>query len=287
MKAPNLGYVRPRSLDEACRILAEHDGEAVPLAGGQSLLAALNLRLAAPKLLVDIGELAELKHLSFASGDIRLGALTPHRELLGSDEVKRALPLLPRAAAFIGHAGIRNRGTLGGSLAFADPAAELPACAVALGATICLDGPDGERDVPAEDFFTGLMETALRPGELIVGVRFPSPTPDTHYVVDELSRRHGDFAVAGLVIAAPMDGTRVGDARIVYFGCVERAQVARHVSAALSGRELTSSAIDSVVEAVGRDLAPDDTPGWRAETKLRLARTLTRRALTQLSGAGT
>jgi carbon-monoxide dehydrogenase medium subunit len=284
MKAPNLAYVRPRTLREACGILAEHDGEAVPLAGGQSLLAALNLRLAAPRLLVDIGELPELQTTSFVPGDIRLGALTRHCELLASDEVRRALPLLPRAATFIGHAGIRNRGTLGGSLAFADPAAELPACAVALGATIAIAGPGGARELPAEDFFTGLMETALRPGELIAGVRFPGGAPGTQYVIDELARRHGDFAVAGLVIAAAMDGTSVGAARVVYFGCVDRAQIARHVSAALSGRELTSATIDTVLEAVGKDLAPDDTPGWRADTKLRLARTLTRRALAQLAG---
>jgi carbon-monoxide dehydrogenase medium subunit len=285
MKAPNITYIRPCSLTEACRILAKHDGEAVPLAGGQSLLAALNLRLAAPKLLVDIGELQELRDSSFGSGDIRLGALTRHHELLDSDEVRRALPLLPRAAAFIGHAGIRNRGTLGGSLAFADPAAELPACAVALGATISIAGPGGARELAAADFFTGLMETALRPGELIAAVRFPAATQGTRYVIDELSRRHGDFAVAGLVIAAPMDGKRVGEARIVYFGCVDRAQVARQVSTALSGRELTQSTVEAVIDAVGEDLAPDDTPGWRAETKLRLARMLTRRALAQLTGA--
>lgn len=287
MKAPNVAYVRPRSLAEACHILAENDGEAVPLAGGQSLLAALNLRLATPQLLVDIGELPELKASSFAPGDIRLGALTRHRELLGSDEVKRALPLLPQAAAFIGHAGIRNRGTLGGSLAFADPAAELPACTVALGATISVVGPDGRRDVAAEDFFTGLMETALRPGELITGVRFPAAALGTRTVIDELSRRHGDFAVAGLAIAASMDGRRVGEARVVYFGCVERARVARHVSAALSGHELTSSTVDAVLSAVDQDLTPDDTPGWRAETKLRLAHTLTRRAAAQLMGGAT
>lgn len=285
MKAPNIAYVRPRSLAEACRILAENDGEAVALAGGQSLLATLNLRLAAPQLLVDIGELPELKASSFASGDIRLGALTRHRELLASDEVKRELPLLARAATFIGHAGIRNRGTLAGSLAFADPAAELPACAVVLGATISIAGPDGKREVAAEDFFTGLMETALRPGELITDVRFPTAPPGTRTVIDELSRRHGDFAVAGLVIAASMDGKRVGEARVVYFGCVEHARLARHVSAALSGRELTPSTIEAILEAVGRDLTPDDTPGWRAETKLRLARTLTRRAVAQLMGA--
>jgi aerobic carbon-monoxide dehydrogenase medium subunit len=287
MKASNVEYVRPQSLTEACRILQQHDGEAVPLAGGQSLLAALNLRLSAPKLLVDIGDLPELKTSSFVSGDIRLGALTRHFELLTTDAIKDALPLLPLAAGFIGHAGIRNRGTLGGSLAFADPAAELPACAVVLEARIVVAGSDGEREVPAEQFFTGIMETALRPGELITAVRFPTVAPGTRYIVDEFSRRHGDFAVAGVVMAARIEDDRIARARVVYFGCVDRPQPALHVSAALAGYELTSPKIGAVISAVDQDLAPDDMPGWRAETKLRLARTLTRRAIVQLTGAGT
>src|SRR5215204_2661866 len=167
MKARNFRYVRASSLDQACRILADV-GEAVPVAGGQSLLAGLNMRLSAPKLLVDIGDLQELMVTSETKSEIRLGALTRHRELLSSDLIRDKLPLLRQAASHIGHVAIRNRGTLGGSLAYADPAAELPACAVALSATLVLGSLAGERQVKAEDFFQGLFETALEPGELIV-----------------------------------------------------------------------------------------------------------------------
>jgi FAD binding domain in molybdopterin dehydrogenase len=162
MKARNFRYIRPSSLDQACRILAEGGGDAVPVAGGQSLLAGLNMRLSAPKLLVDIGDLKELTGQSYEGGAVRLGALTRHAELLGSQVLEKHVPLLVRAAAHIGHVAIRNRGTLGGSLAYADPAAELPACAVALGATLALSSVVGEREVKAEDFFKGLFETELK-----------------------------------------------------------------------------------------------------------------------------
>src|SRR5262252_6154855 len=189
MKARNFRYIRPSSLDQACRILAEGGGDAVPVAGGQSLLAGLNMRLSAPKLLVDIGDLKELTGQSYEGGAVRLGALTRHAELLGSQVIQKHAPLLVRAAAHIGHVAIRNRGTLGGSLAYADPAAELPACAVALGATLLVGCLAGEREVRAEDFFTGLFETALRPGELIVAAKFPTTRPGDATVFAELARR--------------------------------------------------------------------------------------------------
>jgi aerobic carbon-monoxide dehydrogenase medium subunit len=283
VKAPNFGYLRPRALAEAYDVLAE--GEAVALAGGQSLLAALNLRLASPQILVDIGDLPELKVTTFDRGEIHLGALTRHAELLSSDQVSRLLPLLPRAAALIGHPAIRNRGTLGGSLAFADPAAELPACAVALDATIIVGSRNGQREVRAEDFFTGLMETALRPGELILGVRFEPPGEDMRYAVAEFSRRHGDFAVAGIAVAARVERGQIVAARVAYFGCVEKAQLAKRVSAALTDFALGSRDVERVIEAVDADLAPNDTPGWRADTKRRLAQVATRRALEQLVGS--
>jgi carbon-monoxide dehydrogenase medium subunit len=285
MKAPNIRYMRPRSLREACAVLAESGVDAIPVAGGQSLLAALNLRLASPELLVDIGDLPELAVCNFAPGEIRLGALTRHIEVLNSTVLKETVPLLPLAASFVGHPAIRNRGTFGGSLAFADPAAELPACAVALDAKIVVSGPSGERDIPAEEFFTGLMRTALLPGELIVGVRFKPVVSGTRYAFAEFSRRHGDFAVAGVAMRAQVARGAVTDARVVYFGCVERAAVARNVSSAMTGLDLSSRDAERILDAAAADLSPDDTPGWRAETKLKLAQTLTRRALQQLAGA--
>src|SRR5215207_3758051 len=159
MKARNFRYIRPTSLAHACQVLVDAGGEAVAVAGGQSLLAGLNMRLSAPKLLVDIADLNELRGESHANGAVRLGALTRHGELLSSNLVRKHLPLLIKAAPHIGHVAIRNRGTLGGSLAYADPAAELPACAVALDAMLVLASATGERRVKAEDFFKGLFET--------------------------------------------------------------------------------------------------------------------------------
>jgi len=282
MKSRNFSYVRARSLRHAFDVLAEHGGDAVPIAGGQSLLPGLNMRLSAPKLLVDIGDLAELRGQSHAGEMIRLGALTRHAELLTSDLVQRHLPLLRQAAPHIGHVAIRNRGTLGGSLAYADPAAELPACAVALDATLVLGSVSGQREVKAEDFFTGLFETALRTGELITAVNFPVQTSATHAAFAELSRRHGDFALAGLAMIATTEGNRVREARIAYLGCADRAKIANSVAAALAGQQLPLRDDEALTHAVRADLSPEDTPGLRADTRLHMATVLTRRALNSL-----
>jgi carbon-monoxide dehydrogenase medium subunit len=282
MKARNFRYVRPASLQEAYRMLAEAGGEAVPIAGGQSLLAGLNMRLSSPKVLIDIGNLAELTGHSYADGMVRLGALTRHRDLLSSAIVRAHLPLLVEAAPHIGHIAIRNRGTIGGSLAYADPAAELPACAVALGATLVLGSAKGERQVKAEDFFKGLFETDLRAGELIVEVKFPEVPTGTSTGFAELSRRHGDFALVGVAALAILRADEIESARIVYFGCVDRARVAASVSAALSGAAVPLEDASPYVAAIRNDLEPDDTPGLRADTKLHMATVLTRRALNSM-----
>lgn len=287
MKAPNFRYMRARSLQHAYEVLQHHNGDAVPVAGGQSLLAGLNMRVSSPKLLVDIGDLPDLSAFACGDTEIRLGALTRHVEVLNSKALQERIPLLPQAVSHVAHAAIRHRGTLGGSLAYADPAAELPACAVVLDATIVIGGRDGEREVKASDFFTGLMETVLKPGELILAVRFPVPPPHTRFAFGEFTRRHGDFAVAGLAATALVRGNRIEGARVVYFGCVDRAKIAEQVSSALCGLKLPIADPGSVQDAVTRDLEPDDTPGWRAETKLKLAHVLTRRALGSLAGNGT
>jgi carbon-monoxide dehydrogenase medium subunit len=283
MKARNFRYVRPSSLAEACRILAEADGNAVALAGGQSLLAGLNMRLSAPRLLVDIGDLAELAGESESDGAVRLGAVTRHNDLTRSDLVRRRLPLLAEAAPHIGHRAIRNRGTLGGSLAYADPAAELPACAVALDATLVLHGPAGAREVKAEAFFKGLFETDLRPGELIVAVKFPATPLAMSTAFGELARRHGDFALVGLAAAVVLRENRVERARLVYFGCADRAKVAQATARAIVGQALPLPDTASLEDAVRSDLEPDDTPGLRADTRLHMAAVLTRRVLNSLS----
>ena len=283
MKARNFRYIRPNSLQHAYRILEEGGGEAIPIAGGQSLLATLNMRLSAPRLLVDISELKELVVSSHDEREIRLGAVTRHCELLRSDLIRKRLPLLSQAASHVGHVAIRNRGTLAGSLAFADPAAELPACSVALGATLVRGSLAGEREVKAEDFFKGLFETDLRPGELIVAVKFPFPDAKTSVGFAELSRRHGDFALVGLAAVATIERDRIETARLVYFGCTDRAKVAKSVSAAVSGLRLPVTDTAAFETVIGNDLAPNDMPGLRSSTRLHMATVLTRRVLNALS----
>jgi aerobic carbon-monoxide dehydrogenase medium subunit len=282
MKARNFRYIRPSTLDQALRILSSAGSEAVPIAGGQSLLAGLNMRLSTPQLLVDIGNLSELCSQSYTDGAVRLGALTRHCELLTSKLVQRHLPLLRKAAPHIGHVAIRNRGTLGGSLAYADPAAELPACAVALGATLVLRSQMREREIKAEDFFKGLFETDLQVGELIVAVKFPDQPEGTLVGFAELSRRRGDFALAGLAAVVSMDDDRITTARLAYFGCSDRAKLAKSVSTAVAGLRLPLVTDEAVAQVIPQDLAPDDTPGLRADTRLHLATVLTRRVLNSL-----
>ena len=283
MKARNFRYVRPKSLAHALQILTDAGDDAVPIAGGQSLLAGLNMRLSAPALLVDIGNLDELTGQSRDGDCIRLGALTRHDELIRSDLVREHLALLAMAAPHIGHVAIRNRGTLGGSLAYADPAAELPACAVALRATLVLRNLQGERHVPAEAFFKGLFETDLRSGELIVAAKFPVAQRGTATGFAELSRRRGDFALVGLAAVATMERQRIGAARLVYFGCGDRPQVAKSVSAAVSGLTAPLPDTSAFAAAIRQDLAPTDTPGLRADTRLHMATALTRRMLNTMA----
>lgn len=283
MKARNFRYLKARSLDHAYRILQHGAGEALAVAGGQSLLAGLNMRLSAPKLLVDIGDLQELSGCSHTHDETRLGALTRHCELFQSELVRERLPLLRQAARHIGYVAIRNRGTLGGSLAYADPAAELPACVVALDATLVLGSLEGVREVRAETFFKGLFETDLRAGELILAVKFPVPRvkPSTGFA--ELARRHGDFALVGLAATAHIKGGEIHNARLVYFGCSDHAKVARSVSNAIAGVRIPLADSGIFEDAIGRDLQPYDTPGLRADTRIHLAKVLTRRVLNSLS----
>jgi carbon-monoxide dehydrogenase medium subunit len=283
MKARDFRYIRPHSLEHAYRILQQGGGEAIPVAGGQSLLAGLNMRLSAPKLLVDIGDLQELTVTSETESEIRLGALTRHRKLLGSEPIRQKLPLLRQAASHIGHVAIRNRGTLGGSLAYADPAAELPACAVALDATLVLGSLAGEREVKAENFFKGLFETDLRAGELILAVKFPVPQQKPATAFSELARRHGDFALVGLAAVATLERNEIKTARLVYLGCGDRAKLARSVSSAITGLKLPVADGTAFDAAIENDLDPDDTPGLRADTRIHMAKVLTRRVLNALT----
>jgi carbon-monoxide dehydrogenase medium subunit len=283
MKARGFRYVKPDTLKDALRILRDAGADAVPLAGGQSLLAGLNLRLSAPSLLVDISGLSELSGRSEQTDSIRIGAATRHAELLRCPLIRRHLPLLMKAAPHIGHIAIRNRGTLGGSLAYSDPAAEIPACAVALDATLVLAGVTGEREVKAEQFFKGLFETDLRPGELIVAVKFPKVPATTKCIFLELARRHGDFAMIGIAALVAMQGPRIAAARIVYFGAVEHARLARSTSAALTGLTVPIGDFSALRDTIQDDVVAQESPGLRSDTVRHLAEVLTRRAMGEMA----
>jgi carbon-monoxide dehydrogenase medium subunit len=279
MKAPNFAYVKPASLDQALSLLAKHGGSAVPLAGGQSLIATLNLRLSSPEILVDIGDLDELKGIRVEEGIVSIGAGTVHAEIASSPIVRRHLPLVTEAMRHVAHVAIRNRGTIGGSLAYADPAAEMPACSVALEATFVIVSDRRKRVVRACDFYKGLFETDLGAGELLIEVRVPQQKSKEKWGFSELARRHGDFALAGLAAITEQEGDTIAAARLVYLGCTDYAKLARRVANRLCGQRLPLGESKWLSEAIALDLAPIDSLGLRAATKIKLAATLTRRTL--------
>jgi carbon-monoxide dehydrogenase medium subunit len=211
LKAPAFAYAKPASLAEAFELL--RNPEAKVLAGGQSLIPSLNMRLSSPELLVDITGLKGLSDIKVANDVVSIGALVTHAQLEKSPEIRKHLPLLAQAVPHVAHAAIRNRGTIGGSLALADPAAEYPACAVALEAVLVIKNKTSERRVKAEQFFKGLFETDLKPGELLVGVEFPVAKKTDKSVFLELARRHGDYAIIGLA---------AHNGRFAFFGAGDR-----------------------------------------------------------------
>jgi carbon-monoxide dehydrogenase medium subunit len=275
VKPAAFAYARARSLDDAIRLLGEHK-DAKLLAGGQSLIATLNMRLSHPSLLVDINGVAGLDGISVKNGMVEIGAMTRHVTLERSSDIAKHAPLIARAMPHIAHPAIRNRGTIGGSLAYADPAAELPACLVALDAEIDIAGPKGKRSVKAGDFFKGLFETALGTDDVLTAVRFPAATAQTRVGFAELARRHGDYAMVGLAAAATADGRNLSDVRLVYFGVGETPVRARKAEDALRG------SVDDAVTAL--DLSPSGDIQATGDVKKHLAGVLLRRVTAQLLG---
>src|SRR5262245_53339069 len=198
VKPARFSYVRAERLEQALRLMAEHGDEARILAGGQSLMPTLNMRLSQPKVLIDINRVDALKGIHYGDGTVRVGALARHVEVMNSPIVAQYLPLIAEAMPHVAHVAVRNRGTFGGSVALADPAAELPACILALEASLVVASVRGRRTIAADDFFLGLYETARAPDEILLAVLIPEQKRDDVSVFMELSRRHGDFALAGL-----------------------------------------------------------------------------------------
>jgi aerobic carbon-monoxide dehydrogenase medium subunit len=275
LKPAAFAYARARSLDHAIALLGEHQGEAKLLAGGQSLIATLNMRLSNPSLLVDINGVAGLDGVSVKNRMVEVGALARHVTLERSAEIAKHAPLIARAMPQIAHPAIRNRGTIGGSLAYADPAAELPACLLALDGEVDITGSQGKRSVKAEDFFKGLFETSLGPHDVLSAVRFPAATAETRVGFAELARRHGDYAIVGLAAVAKASGRNLTDVRLVYFGVGGTPLRACKAEAALAG-----GSIDDAVSAL--DLDPPDDIQATGAVKKHLAGVLLRRVAAQL-----
>lgn len=279
VKAPKFSYVRAESLEQVLRLLEEHGDEARILAGGQSLMPTLNMRLSQPRLLIDINRLEALKGISVQGDRVRIGALTRHAEVAGSEIVAKHLPLIAEAMPHVAHVAVRNRGTFGGSIALADPAAEMPACVLALGATLVVESAGGKREIAAGDYFKGLYETARQDNEILVEVLVPVQRPNAVSVFMELARRHGDFAIAGIASQLTFDRDLVAEARLVYFGSEDKPTLAARAAAALRGKRLDAASRQAAADALAHDLAPMSNTQGSAKLRLELQRVLTKRAL--------
>lgn len=283
MKAASFGYRRATTLADAHRLLAEGGPAARVVAGGQSLLAGLAFRLSEPGLLVDITRVEELRGVRLTeSGAVSIGALTTHAALGRDPLVAIHAPLLADAVPLIAHPAIRNRGTLGGSLAYADPAAELPACCVALGATIVAVSARGSRRIGADRFFTGLFATALATDELIAGIEVPQAPPGGRSVILELARRSGDYAMAGIAMTARRAGDVWQEPRVVFFGVGETPVTAAGAMRILRDVAWSADARAAALAALDGDLDPAADAHGGPEFKRQLARTLLGRAMAQL-----
>lgn len=280
MKAPDFRYERPGSLGDALALLTDDSVEATPIAGGQSLMPMMNFRMAAPEVLVDLGALTELQGISVSDGWLAIGAMTRYRDLAASEEVARHAPLMARALPHVAHPAIRNRGTLGGSVALADPAAEMPAVLLALGGEIVLHGPSGQRIVAADDFFTGLYQTAREENELVTAIRVPCAAEGARVGFHELARRHGDYAMAGCCVAASGDLSQV---RIALFAVSDRPVRAAGAESVLAGSDGGAEALAGAVAAL-ETLDFDGDINAAAETKRHLAGVALTRAWKEVTG---
>jgi carbon-monoxide dehydrogenase medium subunit len=285
MKASAFSYARATSVANAIELLAEHGERAKVLSGGQSLMPAMNLRLLAPEMIVDIGALDELRGIAKRNGLLSIGALTRHVDLQNAPDIAAYAPLLKEAIAHVAHPAIRNRGTIGGSLAHADPASELPACMVALEATIVVRGPKGERRIPAKDFFIGIYETALSGEELLIAVEVPHPPSNSAHYFCEFARRQGDYAIAGLAAQAVVENQpgnrRLIDFRPVFFGLSDR-PVRTKAAAVLVNRAVTPDTLSEALQALDGELDPPEDQQANSAMRRHYAKVLLARCVAQL-----
>ncbi len=283
MKASAFSYARATSVRNALELLAAHGDDAKVLSGGQSLMPAMNLRLISPELVIDIGGIAELRGIAVRGDVLTIGALTRHVDLQRSPEIAAHAPLLTEAIAHVAHPAIRNKGTIGGSLAHADPASELPACMVALDATIVIRGQTGERRVAARDFFTGIYETALSADELLTAVELPVAGKNSAHFFHEFARRHGDYAIVGIAAQAIVEGDVFADLRLAFFAVGDR-PVRSSAALRLINAVITPEVLSDVSTALGEELDPPEDQQASASMRRHLAKVLLVRCVAALLG---
>ncbi len=283
MKASAFSYARATSVVNALELLVAHGDKAKVLSGGQSLMPAMNLRLIAPELIVDIGELSELRGIAVRGDVLNIGALTRHVDLLRSAAIAAHAPLLTEAVAHVAHPAIRNKGTIGGSLAHADPASELPACMVALNATIIVRDQTGERRIAAAEFFKGIYETDLSAQELLMSVELPVVRKNSAHFFFEFTRRHGDYAIAGLAAQAIVTGGMFTDLRLVFFAVGDRPVLAGAASK-LVNVAITPAVLSEASTMLGEELDPQDDQQASASMRRHLAKVLLARCVSVLLG---
>jgi len=279
VKAPKFSYIRAESVKHALELLDQHGEDARILAGGQSLMPTLNMRLSQPDVLIDINPLDDLKGITVDGDVVCIGALTRHVDVLNSDIIAEHLPLIAEAMPHVAHVAVRNRGTIGGSVALADPAAEMPACILALSATLVVQSSSGKREIPAENFFHGLYETARNDNELLIEIRVPFQKKENVSVFLELARRHGDFAIAGIAAYGKVSGKTVDNMRLVYFASEDKPTMGTKAISELNGKTWSDETKEVVKTALESDLDPMANLHGSAAMKLHLQKVLTGRAI--------
>ena len=281
MKAADFAYARAVTVDDAVALLATHGDRAKLLSGGQSLLPAMNLRLISPELIIDIGGIAELRGIAVTGNTIRIGALARHVDVQRSPEIAAHAPLLKKAITHVAHPAIRNRGTIGGSLAHADPAAEVPACMLALDACLVVRSKGGERRIAAADFFQGIFQTALSDDELLVAVELPLPSKNSEHFFHEFARRHGDYAIAGLAAQTVIEDGVFADLRLAYFSVGDRPILAG-AAKKLVAKMVTPALVSEASAALDDELDPQDDQQASGVMRRHLAKVLLMRCVAAL-----
>ena len=287
MKAPAFAYARPKELTEVLALMTEHGDNARLLAGGQTLNATLNMRLSEPSLLIDLQAVSALKGIDVQGQVLRIGAMSTHTEIEDSALIAQHFPLLTAAVPHIAHRAIRNLGTFGGSIAYGDPAAEWPACLLALDGVVVARGPRGERRIAAQDFFTGLYSTDLQEDELVVACELPLAKGAHRFAFDELARRHGDYAVVGIAATAQVQGQVLRDVRLAWLGAAAQPLRSTRTEGLLEGQTLNEALVAQAVQCLKDELPTEADLTHSAATKAHLAGVMLKRALKTLTQPAT